>query len=271
MSAATPMTRANIEGKASACNHIRCVAAVMSGKGGVGKSFVTGLLASALGRDGYQVGILDADVTGPSIPMLFGLKGPVQPGTVGIRPLVTPGGTRVISMNLLLASEDQPIIWRGPLIGKAITQLWGDVEWGTLDYLLVDLPPGTSDAALTIMQSLPVNGIVMVTTPQGLATMIVRKAVHMAQSVGVPLVGVVENMAYFTCPDTGKHHLVFGPSHAQEVAAVAGVPLLAQIPIVSQISASCDAGRVEELNLAEAPALLNTFTRALPLVRADET
>jgi len=172
-------------------------------------------------------------------------------------------------MNFLLASEDQPVIWRGPLIGRAITQLWGDVMWGDLDYLLVDLPPGTSDASLTTMQSLPVNGIVMVTTPQSLAVMIVRKAVHMAQAVGVPIVGVVENMAYFVCPDTGKQHHIFGPSHVSEVMLTAGAPLLAQLPIDPAVAALCDAGEVEKVDLPEIPGLLEAFVRAVP-VQADE-
>lgn len=251
------------EGIAMKFNHIKNVVAVMSGKGGVGKSFVTGLLATALARAGYSVGILDADITGPSIPMLFGLHGPVEPGTVGIRPLESHTGIKVISMNLLLSSEDQAVIWRGPLISKAIKQLWGDVEWGTLDYLLVDLPPGTSDATLTIMQSLPVKGIVMVTTPQGLAGLIVRKTVHMAQSIGVPIAGVVENMAYFVCPDCGKQHFIFGDSHAEEVAATAGAPLLAQLPIDPQIAALCDAGKIEEVNIAGIPEFLQTFFKAM--------
>jgi Mrp family chromosome partitioning ATPase len=253
------------EGAAVPYNHIQRVVAVMSGKGGVGKSLVTGLLAIALAREGYQVGVLDADITGPSIPMLFGLHGPLEPGPVGIRPLQNGTGVKVISMNFLLESEDQPVIWRGPLIGRAITQLWGDVMWGDLDYLLVDLPPGTSDASLTTMQSLPVNGIVMVTTPQSLASMIVRKAVHMAQSVNTPIVGVVENMAYFICPDTGKRHFIFGPSHAEEVTLTAGAPLLAQLPIDLQVSALCDAGNIGSVNLAEIPALLKAFIQAMPV------
>lgn len=258
-------TQVPAEGTATNYNHIQRVVAVMSGKGGVGKSFVTGLLAAALARDGYRVGILDADITGPSIPMLFGLHGPVKPGTVGIQPLQSDAEIKIMSMNFLLANEDQPVIWRGPLIGKAITQLWGDVMWGDLDYLLVDLPPGTSDASLTTMQSLPLNGIVMVTTPQGLATMIVRKAVHMAQSVGIPIIGVVENMAYFVCPDIGKHHFIFGPSHAEEVATTARAPLLAQLPIDPGISALCDTGKVEEVNLSETPELLEAFIRVVPV------
>jgi Mrp family chromosome partitioning ATPase/NifU-like protein involved in Fe-S cluster formation len=249
------------EGSAVPYNHIQRVVAVMSGKGGVGKSLVTGLLASALAQAGYQVGILDADITGPSIPMLFGLRGPVEPGPVGIRPLQSLSGIKVISMNFLLESEDRPIIWRGPLIGRAINQLWGEVMWGDLDYLLVDLPPGTSDASLTTMQSLPVNGIVMVTTPQNLASMIVRKAVHMAQTLKTPIVGVVENMAYFICPDTGKPHFIFGPSHADAVVKTAGAPLLAQLPLDPQVAALCDAGEIESVQLEEMPALLEAFTQ----------
>jgi Mrp family chromosome partitioning ATPase len=168
-------------------------------------------------------------------------------------------------MNFLLEDEDTPVIWRGPLVGRAITQLWSDVMWGNLDYLLVDLPPGTSDASLTTMQSLPVSGIVMVTTPQGLASMIVRKAVHMAQAVNTPIIGVVENMAYFNCPDTGKQHFIFGPSHVSEVMLAAGVPLLAQLPIDPQVSAQCDAGNVELVALAEIPELLKAFTQAMPV------
>lgn len=253
------------EGTAAPYNHIQRVVAVMSGKGGVGKSLVTGLLATALRREDYQVGILDADITGPSIPMLFGLHGLVEPGPVGIRPMQSGMGVKIISMNFLLESEDQAVIWRGPLIGKAITQLWGDVMWGDLDYLLVDLPPGTSDASLTTMQSLPVNGILMVTTPQSLASMVVRKAVHMAQAVSTPIVGVVENMAYFVCPDTGKQHFIFGPSHAGEVALAAAAPLLARLPIDPQVAALCDAGKIETVTLAEIPTLLKAFLQAVPV------
>ena len=249
------------EGSAAQYNRIRRVVAVMSGKGGVGKSLITGLLATALAQECYQVGILDADITGPSIPMLFGLHGPVEPGPVGIRPLQSRTGIKVISMNLLLVSEDQPVIWRGPLVGKAITQLWGDVMWGDLDYLLVDLPPGTSDASLTTMQSLPVDGIIMVTTPQRLASMVVRKAIHMAQAVKTPIVGVVENMAFFNCPDSGKKHNIFGPSHSEEVTSASSAPLLASLPLDPQVAAMCDAGKIEDVILEEIPALLEAFLK----------
>jgi ATP-binding protein involved in chromosome partitioning len=252
-------------GSAAAYNRIKRVVAVMSGKGGVGKSLVTSLLATALAKKGYRTGILDADITGPSIPTLFGLRGMVEAGPVGIRPMESRSGIKIISMNFLLEREDRPVIWRGPLIGGAITQLWGDVMWGDLDYLLVDLPPGTSDASLTTMQSLPVKGILMVTTPQELAALIVRKAVNMAQAVGVPILGVVENMSYFTCPETGKQHFIFGPSHALEIGMAAGAPVIAELPIDPAVAAMCDAGRVEEVVLAELPIMVEAFLRSAPL------
>ncbi|MBN2148114.1 MAG: Mrp/NBP35 family ATP-binding protein [Anaerolineales bacterium] len=251
-------------GSAEAYNRIQRVVAVMSGKGGVGKSLVTSLLAVALAQSGYRVGVLDADITGPSIPKLFGLRGPLEGGPVGIYPLTSAAGIKVMSINLVLNDEAQPVVWRGPLIGKAITQLWGDVMWGDLDYLLVDLPPGTSDASLTTMQSLPLNGIIIVTTPQSLASLIVRKSVHMAQLVGVPVVGIVENMAFFKCPDTGKQHQIFGPSHTYEVAQAAGAPVLAQLPINPLVTSLCDAGKVEAVTLAETPALLEAFLQVIP-------
>lgn len=255
------------EGLAAQYNRIQRVVAVMSGKGGVGKSLVTSLLAVALAQSGQRVGVLDADITGPSIPKLFGLHGPLEAGPFGLRPLSSLAGVKVMSINFVLDEEDKPVVWRGPLIGRAITQLWGDVMWGDLDYLLVDLPPGTSDASLTTLQSLPVSGIIMVTTPQSLASLIVRKAVHMAKLVGTPVVGVVENMAYFKCPDTGKKHLIFGPSHASEVTAAAGAPLLAQLPINPLVTSLCDAGKVEAVTLAEIPAFLDAFIQAAPVVR----
>jgi Mrp family chromosome partitioning ATPase len=258
------------EGTALAYNRIKRVIAVMSGKGGVGKSLVTGLMATALARKGYQVGVLDADVTGPSIPKIFGLHEPLSAGPVGILPQRSQAGVKIMSFNLLLESEDQPVIWRGPLIGRAITQLWGDVMWGDLDYLLVDLPPGTADASLTTLQSLPVSGIVMVTTPQSLSTMIVRKAVHMAQHVGVPIAGVVENMSYFICPDTGKRHEIFGPSHAGEVAWLAGASLLARLPIDPQVAALCDAGKVEQVDLSEVPAMIEAFLKVVPVTVSQQ-
>jgi ATP-binding protein involved in chromosome partitioning len=234
-------------GSAEHLNDVRRVVAVMSGKGGVGKSLVSGLLAIALRRKGLQVGVLDADITGPSIPkMFFPLGARPGEGPVAILPAETRTGIKVMSINLLLEREDQAVIWRGPLIGKAIQQFWGDVLWGTLDYLVVDLPPGTSDASLTVMQSLPLSGVVLVTAPQDLAGMVVRKAAQMAQYLGIPMLGLVENMSYFVCPDTGKQYDLFGPSHAEAVAAQLGVPFLGRLPIDPQIAQLCDAGRVED-------------------------
>ena len=252
------------EGSAAQYNHIKHVVAIMSGKGGVGKSLVTSILAVALAQSGYRVGVLDADITGPSIPKLFGLQGPLDVGPVGLLPPTSQSGIKVMSINLLMPEEDKPVVWRGPLIGKVITQLWGDVMWGDLDYLLIDLPPGTSDASLTTLQSIPVSGIIMVTTPQSLASLIVRKAVHMAKLVGTPIIGVVENMAYFKCPDTGKHHLIFGPSHADEVSNAAGAPIMAKLPINPLVTTMCDAGKVEAITLQEMPDFLSAFLKVLP-------
>ena len=228
-------------------HNIRHVIAVMSGKGGVGKSLVSGLLAVALRRAGHQVGLLDADITGPSIPKMF-FPNSTRPESSpeGILPAESRLGIKVMSINLLLPSEDQAVIWRGPLIGRAIQQFWGDVLWGALDYLVVDLPPGTADAPLTVMQSLPLSGVVLVTSPQDLAGMVVRKAAQMAQHMKVPVLGLVENMSYFVCPDTGKQHDIFGLSHAEEMAARLGVPFLGRLPIEPEIATLCDAGRLED-------------------------
>jgi len=243
-------------GLAAANNQINRVIAVMSGKGGVGKSLVTGLLATALKRAGQRVGILDADITGPSIPKLFGVHGPPKGSETGIEPVQSRTGIKMMSINFLLPDEGEAVIWRGPMISGAIKQFWGDVQWGVLDTLLVDLPPGTSDAALTVMQSLPISGILMVTTPQSLANMIVRKAVKMAQAVKVPILGVIENMGGFVAPDTGKRYDIFGPSHADEAATLAGAPVLARIPIDPQVAALCDAGRIEEVTRPELEAVI---------------
>jgi Mrp family chromosome partitioning ATPase len=218
----------------------------MSGKGGVGKSMVSGLLAVSLRRRGHRVGLLDADITGPSIPKMFFPNG-ARPGYVeeAVLPAETPTGIKVMSINLLLENDDQPIIWRGPLISRAISQFWTDVQWGDLDYLIVDLPPGTSDAALTVLQSLPMSGAVLVTSPQDLAGMVVRKAAQMIKKVGVPILGLVENMSFFVCPDTGKQHEIFGHSHAEIMADRLGVAFLGRLPIDSRIAALCDGGKIE--------------------------
>jgi len=233
-------------GTAERFNHIRHVVAVMSGKGGVGKSLVAALLAVALRQDGQEVGVLDADITGPSIPKMFGLHGAPPMGPIGILPAETRMGIKVMSINLLLPGEDEAVIWRGPLVSSAIKQFWGEVVWGDLDWLVVDLPPGTSDAALTVMQSLPLSGVVLVSSPQDLAEMVVRKAARMAQAMQVPMLGLVENMSYFICPESDRRYEIFGPSHGEEMARRLGVPFLGQLPLDPRISELCDAGNVEE-------------------------
>ena len=233
-------------GVAAHLNHVKQVLAVMSGKGGVGKSSVTAMLAVALRRQGKQVGVLDADITGPSIPKMFGLHDPPPMGPIGILPAETSTGIRVMSVNLLLPSEDEAVIWRGPLIGGAIKQFWGDVVWGSLDVLVVDLPPGTSDASLTVMQSIPLNGVLLVTSPQDLAGMVVRKAARMAAHLNIPVVGLLENMSGVVCPKCGEQIEVFGPSQAMPTANQLGVPLLGQLPMDPELARRCDAGQVEE-------------------------
>ena len=253
-------------GKAERFNQIEHIVAVMSGKGGVGKSLVAALLAVALRREGHQVGILDADITGPSIPrMFFPTRQWPKGGPLGILPVESKTGVKVMSINLLLQSEDQAVIWRGPLISGAIRQFWGDVVWGDLDYLIVDLPPGTSDAALTVMQSLPLSGAVLVTSPQGLADMVVKKAAQMAAQLDVPVMGLIENMSYVICPDTGVKLEVFGPSKSAMMAKQLHVPLLGQLPIEPQIAELCDAGRIEDYPAEEfAPIAQKLAEMALP-------
>jgi Mrp family chromosome partitioning ATPase len=254
------------QGEAERFNHIEHVIAVMSGKGGVGKSLVAGLLAVALRREGHQVGILDADITGPSIPrMFFPTRQWPKGSPLGILPVESKTDIKVMSINLLLHSEDQAVIWRGPLISGAIKQFWGDVVWGDLDYLIVDLPPGTSDAALTVMQSLPLSGVVLVTSPQGLADMVVKKAAQMAAQLNVPIMGLIENMSYVVCPDTGKKLEVFGPSKSAVMARQLYVPLLGQLPIEPQIAELCDAGHIEDYPAEEfAPIARKLAEMALP-------
>jgi ATP-binding protein involved in chromosome partitioning len=235
------------EGSATPYNRIKTVIAVLSGKGGVGKSSVSALLAIALRRQGLKVGLLDADITGPSIPKLL-LHHDERPvgSPMGILPVETEGGIKIMSINLLLADPYQAVIWRGPLISGAIKQFWGDVVWGELDYLVVDLPPGTSDASLTVMQLIPLNGIVLVTTPQALSGMVVRKASSMAEQLQIPIVGLIENMSYVSCPDCGKAIEVFGPSNAATVAQEMQVPLLGRLPLDPQIALLGDSGHLED-------------------------
>jgi Mrp family chromosome partitioning ATPase len=231
---------------ASRRRRVRHVLAVMSGKGGVGKSSVAGLLARALRRRGLKVGVLDADITGPSIPKLFGVRDVPEGAEGGVVPPESATGIKLMSINLMLQSEDQPVVWRGPLVSRAIQQFWDQVVWGDLDYLVVDLPPGTSDAALTVMQSLPLDGIILVTTPQDLAGMVVRKAANMAKHLDVPLLGLVENMSYIDCPECGARIEAFGPSRAEDTARHARINLLGRIPLDPRLAVMCDAGNIEE-------------------------
>ena len=222
------------------------VIAVLSGKGGVGKSLVTGSLAIELQRGGNKVGVLDADITGPSIPKMFGMSGRHAHGIGNLLlPEISAHGVKVMSSNLLLQNETDPVLWRGPVIAGAIRQFWSETSWGPLDYLLVDMPPGTADVALTVFQSLPVDGIVIVTSPQDLVSMIVAKAVNMAEKMNIPVLGIVENMSYATCPDCGKKIEIFGHSKLDEVAEQYGLKVLGRLPINPAFAAACDAGTLE--------------------------
>lgn len=246
---------------------IKQVIAIMSGKGGVGKSLVTGLLAVSLRRQGQRVGILDGDITGPSIARMFGTKGqPAKSANGGIEPLTSKGGIKIMSMNMFLEHESDPVIWRGPMISGAIKQFYSDVDWESLDYLLVDLPPGTSDAPMTVMQSLPVDGIVIVSSPQMLATMIVMKCINMVRQLKGVIVGVVENMSYFETPN-GERYEIFGPSNGTDLVALTGAPLLGQLPIDPPLTTLCDAGRVEEYYAEAYEALAANFVSTLKIKR----
>ena len=227
-------------------SEVKRAIAVLSGKGGVGKSLVTGALATELARKGHSVGILDADITGPSIPKMFGMSGRhVHALGKLLLPEISDHGVKVMSSNLLLQNETDPVLWRGPVIAGAIRQFWSETSWGPLDYLLVDMPPGTGDVALTVFQSLPVDGIVIVTSPQDLVSMIVAKAVNMAEKMNIPVLGVVENMSYVECPDCGKKIEVFGKSKLEEVAANYGLDILGRLPINPALADACDKGELE--------------------------
>ena len=224
---------------------VKHVIGVVSGKGGVGKSMVTASLANLMAEKGYRVGILDADITGPSIPKMYGLHGPAQADDNGIYPPLAENDIKVMSINLLMPDEEAPVIWRGPVLANMVKQFWTDVVWDQIDYLFVDMPPGTGDVPLTAFQSLPIDGIVIVSSPQDLVKMIVKKAYNMAEMMKVPMLGIVENMSYIVCPDCGKHINVFGESHVDEVAAKHGLPVLAKCPIDPQLAALSDAGMIE--------------------------
>ena len=227
---------------ANAKSHIRNVIAVVSGKGGVGKSMVTASLARMMREQGFSVGILDADITGPSIPKMYGIHDTAKGSDDGIFPEIAKDGTKIMSVNLLLPNESDPVIWRAPIITSVVTQFWTDVIWGDLDYLFVDMPPGTGDVPLTVFQSLPTEGVVIVTSPQDLVRMIVKKAYNMADMMKVPVLGIVENYSYVKCPDCGKEIKVFGESHIDEIAAELKVPVLGKMPIDVKLAELADSG-----------------------------
>jgi len=251
------------DARAKDLNEIGHIVGVMSGKGGVGKSLVSSLLAIALNRKGYEVGILDADITGPSIPKMFGLSARPSGNESGILPVISRSGIEVMSINLLLPSEDDAVIWRGPLIGNTIKQFGEDVLWGKLDFLMVDLPPGTADAPLTLMQSFPISGIIVVFTPQDLVEMIVRKAVNMARKMEKPVLGVVENMSYLYVAEIDKKIEVFGRSRGEETARAVNAPFLGQIPIDPELAKLCDDGKIERYDNEIVTRLGESLVRVL--------
>ena len=232
-------------------SNIKKVIGVVSGKGGVGKSLVSCLLASKCAKAGLKVGILDADITGPSVPKSFGITERAMQDDECVLPAVTSDGIKLMSINLLLEDVNSPVVWRGPVISGVIEQFWSDVRWGELDYLFVDMPPGTGDVALTVFQSLPIDGIVIVSTPQDLVKMIVNKAYNMAKMMNVPVLGLVENMSYYICPNCNEKINIFGESKIEETAAELGVPVLAKLPINPEINKLVDAGKISEVEAKE--------------------
>ena len=226
-------------------SNVKKVIGVVSGKGGVGKSSVTSMLAVATQRLGYKVAILDADITGPSIPQAFGIRSKATGTDEEITPVGSKTGIKVISINALLEDTTDPVVWRGPVLSGVIDQFWNNVVWGDIDVMYVDMPPGTGDVALTVFQSLPLDGLVIVTSPQELVSMIVEKAVKMAQLMNVPVIGIVENLSYYVCPDCGAKHKIFGDGHVEEVAAKYDIKAIAEIPINHKIAAACDKGMIE--------------------------
>ncbi len=245
-------------------SNVKNVIAVISGKGGVGKSLVTALMACRLHKNDKTAAILDADITGPSIPKVFGLDDARAEGSdAGILPQISRNGIELMSVNLLLEDTGAPVIWRGPVIAGVVKQFWSEVCWGDVDYMFVDMPPGTGDVPLTVFQSLPVKGIILVTSPQELVGMIVEKAVRMAEMMNIPVLGIVENMSYYVCPDCGKRHSIFGESHLEEIAARHGIANIARLPIDPSIAAACDAGAIETLEVSWLDDFADTLSKSL--------
>ncbi len=232
----------------NAGSHVKKVIGIVSGKGGVGKSLITSLMAVLMRRRGHNVAILDADITGPSIPKSFGIHEQLVADEDGIIPAESKTGIKLISVNLMLQNETDPVIWRGPILAGTVKQFWTDTKWGDIDYMFVDMPPGTGDVPLTVFQSLPLDGILIVTSPQELVGMIVEKASNMAGMMNIPVLGIVENMSYFKCDECGKEHHIFGESHLEEIADRSGIIEIARLPIDPSIARACDSGAAEELN-----------------------
>lgn len=226
-------------------SQIKKVIAVVSGKGGVGKSLVSSMLAVTMQRRGHRVAVLDADITGPSIPKAFGIHEKARGDEYGMFPLRSKSGIDIMSINLLLEDNTDPVLWRGPIIANTVKQFWTDVMWGDIDYMFIDMPPGTGDVPLTVFQSIKVDGIIMVTSPQELVSMIVSKAVRMAEMMNVPIIGLIENMSYFKCPDCDKEHEIFGESHIAEIAEKHHLPVLAKLPVEPGFASLCDKGLIE--------------------------
>lgn len=243
-------------------NNIKKTVAVLSGKGGVGKSLVTSLLAVMMSRKGYKVGVLDADITGPSIPKVFGVDHhKPEGGESGIYPVRTPNNIKIMSINLLMEKHDAPVIWRGPLISGAVKQFWTDVIWGDLDYLFFDMPPGTGDVPLTVFQSIPLDGIIIVTSPQDLVSLIVKKAYNMAKSMNIPILGIIENMSFAVCPGCGEQFNVFGESRSEQVAGELGITFLGRLPIDPKLADLCDKGDIEKFDKNYVDGCLETLER----------
>ncbi|MCR5475932.1 MAG: Mrp/NBP35 family ATP-binding protein [Lachnospiraceae bacterium] len=232
----------------NAGSHVKKVIGVVSGKGGVGKSLITSLMAVLMRRRGHNVAILDADITGPSIPRSFGIRTQLTADEDGIIPAESGTGIRLVSINLMLPNETDPVIWRGPILAGTVKQFWSDTKWGDIDYMFVDMPPGTGDVPLTVFQSLPLDGILIVTSPQELVGMIVEKAANMAEMMKIPVLGIIENMSYFKCDECGKEHHIFGESHLEEIADRAGIGEIARLPIDPSIADACDKGKAEDLD-----------------------
>ena len=235
------------------------VIGIVSGKGGVGKSLMTSLMASEMQKRGKQTAILDADITGPSIPKTFGIHEKAKGVEEGLLPLKSKNGTKVMSVNLILENETDPVVWRSPIITGVVKQFWSDVIWSEVDYMFVDMPPGTGDVPLTVMQSLPLNGIVIVTSPQELVSEIVEKAVKMAKMMHIPILGIVENMSYYVCPNCKEEHSIFGESHVEELAQKYGIPVVCKIPIMPSIASMCDKGKVEQIDAVWLEKLVNSL------------